>query len=387
MEYTLQQLQTFLNQNEIPVVNQQIGFLELIRKSHNETINSNIYAHFLSCKIKSIKHAFLDALISIIEEKTKKEFKFTVLDVKTEVKTEVETDEKTEIGRVDIVLQDLVSLDTILIENKIYHVLHNKLKNYWDHFKTQEENKVGVLLTLKPHVIPDDVLGKFINITHWEWILAVKEILDVNAIEDDAYKLYVNDFFNTIEDISTTYKMNKSAKFFFENASQVNKVNNTLIEGHSFLNMQYELIAEKLGLQTYGSDINWRNIWDEDNHLDTFITIDAQDLISGKRSHFKIILELIREDKKRELDLIEKFQTQKQYFDKQRGQSHGRYCHFLVKEYKISLDNLDQFAKVVVNNIKSDFNEIFIDVVEYLYPEKDISIWKHNFNNSFNSDF
>jgi len=65
----LEQLQTFINQNEIPTVKQQFGFLEIIKKSHNETINSNIYAHFLSCKINDIQHAFLHALISIIKKK------------------------------------------------------------------------------------------------------------------------------------------------------------------------------------------------------------------------------------------------------------------------------------------------------------------------------
>ena len=93
----LKELQTFLNQNEIPTVKQQIGFLELIRKPHSETINSTIYAHFLSCKINAIKYAFLDALISIIKKKTNKEFSFSVLDVKTELSTKE--------GRIDIVLQ------------------------------------------------------------------------------------------------------------------------------------------------------------------------------------------------------------------------------------------------------------------------------------------
>lgn len=369
----LEKLQTFLNINEIPTEKQKTGFLELIKKSHNETINSNIYAHFLSCKINVIKYAFLDALISIIEEKTNKEFNFSRLDVRTELKTEK--------GRIDIVLQDLVSRDTILIENKIYHRLDNNLVEYWVFFNTDDEKKVGVLLTLKPHFIPNEVLGKFINITHWEWISVVKENLDVNSIEDEAYKLYVTDFFNTIENLSITYKMNESARFFFDNASQVNKVNSTLIEGHSFLNTQYELIAEKLGLKTYGSDINWKNIWDEYNHLDTFITIVTEDLISGKDASYKIVLELMRKDKDRVDELSTKFQEHPQYKGKYRGISHGMFCHFLVKEYKISLNELDQFAEIVVQNIKNDFNQIFIEIVEYLYPDKDISSWKCNFSN------
>ena len=372
MNPVLSNLQTFLNQNEIPTIKQQIGFLELIRKPHSETINSTIYAHFLSCKINAIKYAFLDALISIIEKKTNKEFSFSVLDVKTELSTKE--------GRIDIVLQDLVSLNTILIENKINHRLDNDLKGYWDFFTIDDAIKVGVLLTLNPHVIPENVKDRFINITHWEWISAVKEDLDINSIEDEAYKIYVNDFFNTIENLSTTYTMNESAKFFFKNAAQVNNANVTLVEGHSYLITQYELIAEKLGLQTYGSDIDWRNFWDENNVLDAYLTITAYDIISGSDYKYIIILDLNRKDKDRVDELTEVFKNHPQSRDKVRGQTAGTYVHFLVKEYDISLEDLNFFADHVVNNIVNDFGEIFIEVIEYLYPEKNISNWKHNFS-------
>jgi hypothetical protein len=371
MDNNLQQLQTFLNQNEIPTVKQQIGFLELIRKPHSETINSTIYAHFLSCRINAIKYAFLDALISIIEKNTNKEFSFSVLDVRTELSTKE--------GRIDIVIQDLVSLNTILIENKINHWLDNDLKEYWDFFTIDDAKKTGILLTLKPHDIPKNVKDDFINITHWEWISAVKETLDINSIEDEAYKIYVNDFFNTIENLSTTYTMNESAKFFFKNAAQVNDANVTLSEGHRYLITQYDLIAEKLGLKTYGSDINWRNFWDEDNRLDTFITIITEDLISGKAPSYKIILELMREDKDRIPELEKKFTEHPQFIDKVRGETEGLHCQFLVKEYTISLNELDQFSEIVIRNIKSDFNEIFIEIIEYLYHDTDINKWKPNF--------
>ena len=370
----LEELQEFLNENDIPTVKQQIGFLELIKKAHNETINSNIYAHFLSCKINTIKHAFLDALTSIIEEKTAKDIGFSVLDITTELPTNK--------GRIDIVIQDLVGQNAILIENKIYHKLDNDLKEYWDFFKINDDKKVGVLLTLNPHPIEDiDVEGKFINITHWEWVSAVKEILDINSVEDKSYQIYLTDFFNTIENLSKTYKMNESAKFFFENASQVNNANVTLVEGHSFLNTQYELIAEKLGLQTYGSDINWRNIWDEENWLNTFLTIDVNDIISGTNLKYKVILELYKGDKERVLEIIGLFDNHFQFKDKCRGFTEGKSCHLLVKEYNITIQELSQFSDIVINNIKNDFNEIFIEVIEYLYPEKDISKWKPYFLN------
>ena len=275
----------------------------------------------------------------------------------------------------------MVSLNTILIENKINHYLDNDLKEYWDFFTIDDAIKVGVLLTLNPHVIPENVKDKFINVTHWEWISAVKETLDINSIEDEAYKIYVTDFFNTIENLSTTYTMNESAKFFFKNAAQVNDANVTLSEGHRYLITQYDLIAEKLGLKTYGSDINWRNFWDDENRLDTFITIITEDLISGKAPSYKIILELMREDKDRIPELEKKFTEHPQFIDKVRGETEGLHCQFLVKEYTISLNELDQFAEIVVHNIKKDFNNIFIEVIEYLHSKNVTSKWKQNFSN------
>src|SRR5690554_5764156 len=68
---TYNHIKTFLDTVKIPVVKQHVGFLDIIKKTTNETINSNIYAHFLSCEEDEIKHAFLNALLYIIEEKTK----------------------------------------------------------------------------------------------------------------------------------------------------------------------------------------------------------------------------------------------------------------------------------------------------------------------------
>ena len=69
----LNNLKCFLESETIPVIKNKIGFLEIIRKQHYETINSNIYAHFLSCDIDEVRSLFLDALLSIIYDKSKKQ--------------------------------------------------------------------------------------------------------------------------------------------------------------------------------------------------------------------------------------------------------------------------------------------------------------------------
>jgi len=353
---------------EIPTSKERIGFLEIIKKSHNETINSNIYAYFLSGEDSTISHAFLAALLSLIKEKTGKKYAFSKHEVTTELVTET--------GRIDIVIRDLLSPTTLLIENKLLHWLHNPLLAYWNHFKIAETHKLGILLTIDAHEIPQAVYGKFINITHWEWVSTVKKHVDLDSLKDPANKVYLNDFFNTIEKLSTTYKMNASAKFFFENASQVNKAHKTLLEGHKFILGQYDLIASKLGLQTYGGDINWKNFWDEDNVIDTYFTITAHDIISGEELKYQIIIELIREDKLHLDSIVNEFKEHPQFKVKERGQNKDFYCHLIVKEYCISLSELASLADHVVENIRKDFGELFIAIVKFRYSEKNISKWR-----------
>lgn len=364
-------LKVFLEkQDKIPFIKEHIGFLDVINKTNNETINSNIYAHFLSCDEEEIKNTFLNALLSIIEDKTK---------LKTQLSdTEIFTEFSTKTGRIDIVIRDLINQFHILIENKIYHHLDNDLQEYWDFIEVSDGKKRGVLLTLSPHTIPVEVDGKFINITHWEWISKVKDLIDFSAINKINYQVYLTDFFETIEKLTNTYTMNDSAKFYFENAQQINAVNQTRLEGHKFLNDQYNLIAAKLGMQTFGNELEWKNFWDETNRLDTYFSIVTENIVSGKELSYAIIIELYRDDIKKNDELDDKFKTHEQYQKLGKGKTTTTYCHYLIKNYKITLDEFENFADNVIENIKKDFGEIFIDIVNHLYPTIDKKEWENN---------
>ena len=52
------------------------GFLEIINQQHREVINSRIYSYFLDKKKnRKVANIFLNALLKIIEEKSKKKLK------------------------------------------------------------------------------------------------------------------------------------------------------------------------------------------------------------------------------------------------------------------------------------------------------------------------
>lgn len=365
----LNNLKYFLESETIPVTKNKFGFLEIIRKQHYETINSNLYAHFLSCEIDAVRALFLDALLALIYQKSKKQLVF----VNDRVSTEVSTISN---GKIDILIEDFYYQNAVIIENKIYHHLDNDLLDYWNHYKIDDSKKVGVLLTLRPHEIPENVKGNFINITHLEWINKIKENYVADSYTSN-YKVYIQDFINTIEILSSTKTMNESAKFYFQNASQVIKASETLNEANQFLNNQFQLIAEKIGWQLHGSRMTWRNFWDENNNIDTYLTIITKELVQDGILKFSLILELNREDKALENEVREKFKNHKQVIGKKRGDSKDSYVHFICKDYTLTLDELAHFSDIVVEKIQNDFAEITIDVIKYLYPTKDISTFEN----------
>jgi hypothetical protein len=366
------ELNIFLDHANIPVAKQKVGFLEIIGKQHHENINSALYAHFLSCGNTELQTLFLDSLLYLIHEKTDKKLSFSNCKVSTEAITPK--------GRIDILIEDYYNQTAIIIENKIYHYLDNDLVDYWQFSRFNEDNKVGVLLTLYPHEIPEEVSDKFINIIHIDWINQVKEqYYNTDLSLEGNYKIYLEDFINTIENLTKMNTMNESVKFYFQNATQVIKANETLKEAHLYMNNQLELVANKIGWQTFGSDLNWRNFWDEENHLDTYLTIVTENIVKGNGFNFMLILELNREDKGKEREIINKFKEHIQFKDKSRGEVKGKYVHFLCKNYDITFEELENFSDVVVQKIRQDFAEITVDIITYLYPSKDISKWKTQF--------
>lgn len=362
-------LQTFFDEHTVPCSIRSTGFLEMIDKQHHENINSALYAHFLNSSHEEVKGLFIDSLFELIERKSKKTFNFRQYIAKTEVQTGR--------GRIDILITNLQGNDAILIENKIHHGLNNDLLDYWQSVKTEESKKVGLLLTLHPHKIPEYVSGKFFNITHLEWLTLVKNNLNPDALTEN-YRVYITDFIATIEQLTTNYIMNESAKFYFQNAEKVLKATATIQDAYSFLNNQFQLIASSIGWQVSGNSPEWRNIIYGKNQLDTFLTIITKDLIKGQKV-FTIILELNGKDALRMDEVKSILSDHPQTEGKNWGQSKGNYVHLLFKHYAISDEELETFANFVVQKIREDFADMTLKVIRHLYPHVTICEWEDNF--------
>lgn len=339
------------------------GFLEIIQMSHYENVNSRVYAYFLEQKNnEKIAKSFLSALQELIKEKSEKEIEISEYICLAE-------DVTIKGNRIDITLNDTKNRSAIIIENKIYHHLDNDLMDYWNHFNYPNENKLGVLLTLNEHYIPEYVKDYFVNITHLEWISKVQELGIPSGIPHKFY-VYLNDFFQTIENLSKNYEMNEQTEFYFEHASKILKAKETLTEAEKFINQQLQILASKLNLSVYGNSFIWRNLWDEKNKKKTFYTIIFNKLMHGEQK-IQIIIELEREDKERVSELRDLLKDDELYLEMDRNSKPEKnYIHFAKRAYTLTTEEVKQFAETVQNLIVNDFDPVMNKIMNHIYPSK-----------------
>lgn len=353
-------------QLEIPSgENHPIGFLEIAGVAHHENVNSRIYAYFIDpSNYPELAVLFLDGLLELVEEKSKKKITIKSYDIIIEQITPKG-------NRIDIVIRDTSNKTAILIENKIYHYLNNDLVDYWSCFDYSDNAQIGVLLTLYPHEIPQEVEGKFINITHIEWIHRIQSKGLPSKLPSNVYT-YLNDFVQTIENLTNMSTLTKQAQFYFENAKKIQLARQTYSEGVKFLNDQLGILASMLGWDLYGKADEWRNIWDKQNHLNTYYTIWSGDLLKGDKT-MTVIIELNSNDfihipgMNALLLGDEKFKKLKTD-----GVVANHMRHFAYKVYDVHTSDLENLAQFLFEIIEQDFGSVMRKILEHNYPDKDI---------------
>lgn len=179
-------------------------FLDIAGISHDENSWSDIYAYFL--REPESGHLFLNALLHLITLKTHKELSFADFIVERETATNKQ-------NKIDLLITS--TTHSIIIENKVHHILNNDLEDYWLSTKGQDSEKTGVVLTLSciPVNHPD-----FVNITHEEWIIEVQKRLNdkqyhlssqKELIFKDFYQCIMKETKNIDTEISKSYLENR----------------------------------------------------------------------------------------------------------------------------------------------------------------------------------
>ncbi|NVK66508.1 MAG: PD-(D/E)XK nuclease family protein [Flavobacteriales bacterium] len=348
-----------------------VGFLEIAGMAHYENVNSRIYAYFLNEEnYTELASLFVNSLQQLVKEKMSKEIVFERFAVVTEDLTRKN-------NRIDITLNDIDNETAIIIENKIYHYLNNDLVDYWNHFNYKDDNKIGVLLTLYPHDIPSEVQGKFINVTHSEWVNKIQSNGLPSKLPVKVYN-YLNDFFNTIDNLTQSNIMNEQARFYFDHSTKVQLAKKTYAEAIKFIESQISQIASTIGWQVHGKYDDWKNIWDKTNNLNTFYTLWYKPLLDGELK-ITIIIELHADDIQKipELDKVlkdnENFQKLKKH-----GSSNKYFTHYVYQEYTMTISDLENLAKFVLHRIEEDFEDVMKIAIQHNYPGKEVEYLTYN---------
>lgn len=220
MNIEIEELSNWLKyQNGIPKkVARKETFLDIAGINHLENHWSFIYMYFFNPKAShGLSRLFIDTLQDIICKKTKKPtlsmISFSVL------REDAVPDEKGNMKRIDLLLQN--DNEAIIIENKVYASLYNRLDLYWSKPSVPEENKRGVVLSLwRTHPTHKG----FVNITHEELAKAIEKKLSTYFTSADPKSLlFLQDFIQNIYNI--THSMNEEeVYFYFENREKINRL-------------------------------------------------------------------------------------------------------------------------------------------------------------------
>ena len=189
-----------------------------------ENIWSNIYAYYLNeNESHGLGRVFLTCLERLIEEKCGRKLDLSGGVIKREVTTNRG-------NRIDLLIQ--ASGNSVIIENKVHHVLDNDLQDYWLSIYGHNESKIGVILTLRHTLIND---SNYINIIHTEWLSAVQKEIQQNSgcIESSAL-LMLDDFIENVKEVAGTIN-EIDVKFYLDNRLGFNELNKIVTDYRSWL--------------------------------------------------------------------------------------------------------------------------------------------------------
>lgn len=210
-------LQKFINKGVIDVQKRETTLFDIAGFPHREVVISNVYAYFLDpSKSHGLGRLFLDALQTLLPV----QFNFEEVSVFTE---QTVKDQK----RLDILVSEPSESDqpkkVIIIENKMFHHVHNDLGAYYDHFKAEERFKQGVLLTIYP-TEPDD--KRFVNVTHQQWLNEVWDMVGaiIPKLSNDVLFM-LKQFSTNLNNFNMSHEIEAYYEFYRGNYSDIIKIN------------------------------------------------------------------------------------------------------------------------------------------------------------------
>ncbi len=342
--------------NPPPPVQHSVGFLDIVGHTNKEDTISRVYAHFLNQNTNpALAKVFINALLELIKEQTTNSIELNEFSCRTEVATNK--------GFIDLLIESTDGQTSIIIENKIYHILNNDLEDYYNHPKAP--NKVGVLLTLILIPVPIDVKGKYYNITHRQWMEKIEQLGLPAGLSIKEY-VYVNDFITNLKKLSTDYNMNEQTQFFFANAEKIMLARRTYDEAFGFIVNQIEVAGGQIGLKLNGGSSYWyRYLWDYKSEV--YYTIDFEGLMTKNNKTLIIIIELYKGALEKNDNLKQLLQNDAYYQNLVKEPWRDKYhIHFATQAYRLALSDIETLGTFITKKINTEFAPVMKKIENYL---------------------
>ncbi len=366
----LEQLQTFLNQNEIPKIKSKPKtFLGIAKQPHYENVLSNIYAFYFEVnEVHKFKDLFVISLLELINKETTQIESFFDFNVFTEFSV---SDQK----RIDILLHN--DEQAIIIENKVYHHLNNDLEVYYN--GVNAINKMGVVLSL--HSINNISNPHFINITHLQLLNQVMSNLGnyiLNA--NDKYIVFLKDFYQNTINLSTEIMKTTDIDFYLKNRDSIHQTARFLNRFKAYVKLEVEKACDILNDENPFLKLN--NTGDRYRYYQSIkvpnlmFTVGFDTLYIDSEKLIWIVVEL-KGDNLKNPDVYKSidFSLEEQEFINSDfyTKKHSSYAHFATASYYLEKDKLpfDNLAEFIANKIKEDhLLSIFQKLENFLNTQK-----------------
>lgn len=252
-EFSLRDLSDWLRgQNKIPkkVVRKET-LMDIAGIEHLENHWSFIYLYFFNPKgSHGLSRLFVDTLQRLICEDTGK----TALSMDTfsVVREDAVPDERGNMKRIDLLLQN--DDEAIIIENKVYAKLYNRLELYWGKPNIPEDNKRGVVFSLWP---TNPTHYGFINITHERFAKAIEGNLPA-YFKDARPKalILLQDFIQNIYNV--THSMNEEELRFYFESNNRKKINRLAEIRKNVIEYMWKTVENEHLLKPIFKEHNWK---------------------------------------------------------------------------------------------------------------------------------
>lgn len=341
-------------------------FMDLANVVNHENTISHIYSYFLNReKNQLVAELFLSSLIDVVKQK-KQDFDISFNGHHCYLEYSTKKG-----NRIDLVISSDSMIGTthdsaLIIENKIYSWVHNDLCDYYN--SVEAKNKLGILLTVWPEKLEDNLNDRFVNILHSEWIEKIKSKGLPPNLTTNKY-IYLNDFLNNMENLYTKSNMDNDTKFFFENSQKIIRATQTMEAAFKFIGLQLEEAAQKMQMEAAGNGQIYRHIWRKDLQVYYAIVIDS--IVYGdnktKKPTVSIYLEIYKEALKKEEELRKLLSDNDIYsYLNDDKASNSSWAHLAFKEYELNITDIETLGEFIADKIKADFHKGFDLVNQYL---------------------